>query len=260
MQLSICDIGGSGIRIKHFIKKGNQVLQKDEIQFDIEFHEYISSFDDKNIYLKRSNKILGIVKKLNNCYVGATAGVRSVVKKAKKYNVYMNNKFLFELNILSSKKEAELEFKASKYKFKDLESMLSMGSRSSQIFNDNKAYSVNIGFKTPNKNSSKFNILKNKKILGISSLYWAAKKIEKKMNRKLADNTRGVKINSKFIEKLSSIDLSDFNEKDKNQILVMKKMLKQIVGENTIIIFKREWVYGDSKYVINWCTGKALEL
>lgn len=110
MQLSICDIGGSGIRIKHFIKKGNQVLQKDEIQFDIEFHEYISSFDDKNIYLKRSNKILGIVKKLNNCYVGATAGVRSVVKKAKKYNVYMNNKFLFELNILSSKKEAELEF------------------------------------------------------------------------------------------------------------------------------------------------------
>lgn len=135
-----------------------------------------------------------------------------------------------------------------------------MGSRSSQIFNDNKAYSVNIGFKTPNKNSSKFNILKNKKILGISSLYWAAKKIEKKMNRKLADNTRGVKINSKFIEKLSSIDLSDFNEKDKNQILVMKKMLKQIVGENTIIIFKREWVYGDSKYVINWCTGKALEL
>ena len=260
MEFCICDIGGSGIRIKKFIKIGKNITQNtEEIEYKIEFDKYINNFDSNNIYLKNSNKIKKIFNNLNDCYVGATAGVRAVVKSPKEYNVFINNKFLFKLDVLSSKKEAELEFMASKHKFKTLESMLSMGSRSCQIFSDNKSYSIPTGFKTPEKNSTRFKMLKNKKILGISSLYWAAKKIENKINRKLADNTRGVNVNKKFIELLESVDLSDYNEVDKNQITLMKKIMKQISGDNTKIIFKREWKNKDSKYVIKWATGKALE-
>lgn len=260
MDFYICDIGGSGIRVKKFKKVGKSVLQYlDETVHEIEFHNYIDSFDTKNIYLKNNRKLLQIIKDFKHYYVGATAGVRSIVKP-KKYNVLCKDKFLFTLDVITSKQEALYEFTASKHKFKNLDSMVSMGSRSCQLFNDNKAYSVSLGFKTPNKNSIKFKILKDKKILGISSLYWAAKKIENKINRKLADNTRGVKINSKFIDLLKSVDLSDYNETDKNQILLMIKIMKHIAGEKTIIIFKREWLNKTGKYVINWATGKALSI
>ena len=260
MEFCICDIGSRNIKIKKFIKTNKDIKQDlKELEFDIEFDKLITKHDKNNIFIKNSIKIRNIVSNLNNCYIGGAGSIRNIVKTPKEYNVFMNNKFLFKLNVLSSNKEAELEFMASKHKFQTLESMLSMGSRSCQIYSDNKSHSIPIGFKTPEKNSTRFKVLKNKNILGISSLYWAAKKIESKLNRKLADNTRGVNVNPKFIDLLESVDLSNYNEVDKNQITLMKKIMKQISGDKTKIIFKREWKNKDSKYVINWATGKALE-
>ena len=73
------------------------------------------------------------------------------------------------------------------------------------------------------------------------------------------DNIKGIKVNKQFVDLLESVNLSDYDDMDRNQIVLMKKIMKQISGDKTKIIFKREWKNKDSKYIINWATGKALE-
>ena len=98
MEFCICDVGGSGIRIKEFTKKGKNISQNnEETEYKIEFDKYITNFDNNNIYLKNSTKIKKIFNNIRTCYIGATAGVRAVVKPPKEYNVFMNNKFSLAL-------------------------------------------------------------------------------------------------------------------------------------------------------------------
>ena len=52
MIFCIVDIGGSGIRIKSYNKTSKNIVQNlEEENLSIEFHKYIDSFDNKNIFL-----------------------------------------------------------------------------------------------------------------------------------------------------------------------------------------------------------------
>ena len=258
----IVDIGGSGMRVKQYRMVGNKLFQDiDENTITIQFHKYIERVKGRNVFIKNNRKLISFVTPFKNCYVGATGGVRESGVKNGVYKVYNNttNKYLFDMEVLSGVQEGKYELMAAEHKFKNMEALLSMGSKSCQFNYNNKITSVSVGFKNLSGKTNKFKILQNKHIIGISTLYWTAKDIETNIKMKLADNMRGVKINAKFIEKLNKLDMSKYDDLLVDKITLFKRIMNEISGPDTIIVFKREWKNPQGKYIINWPTGRALE-
>lgn len=226
----ICDIGGSGIRIKSYSKRNNVISQrKREQNIEIEFDKYIKDVNPKKreitVEINSENRaIMRRLKNIKNCYIGATGGLRKKLLELNKncvfdkdYKVYSDGKELFKIHIFSGDKEGIYEFQAAKYKLKKIEGLLSMGSTSVQIVfsKDRKreVKSIDIGFKYAfNKKCFRpFTNLKNKTVCGISSAYWAAKGVDKISKlfindyKNIIDDENGVLVNKQFVDNLDTI-------------------------------------------------------
>jgi len=58
---------------------------------------------------------------------------------------------------------------------------------------------------------------------------------------------------------LNHLDMSQYDDLLVDKITLFKRIMNEISGPDTIIVFKREWKNLQGKYIINWPTGRALE-
>ena len=123
---------------------GNKLV--DENTITIQFHKYIERVEGRKVFIKNNRKLISFVTPFKNCYVGATGGVREAGVKTGVYKVYNNttDKYLFDMEVLSGVQEGAYELMAAEHKFKNMEALLSMGSKSCQFNYNNKITSVSI--------------------------------------------------------------------------------------------------------------------